>query len=95
MDNEIKEIMKKLGTAINESLQESDKIQKLLQEIERKGYNLTLSMAVIVGLNSLNLSKGKTSLNKDVREEDLDVKQTAFDRKFLKALRIKISEEKK
>lgn len=93
MEEDIKEIMKKLGTAINESLQESARIQKLLHEMEEKGYSLTLSLAVIVGLNKIQ-QKSFPHFSME-GGKPLTADPTDFDRKFLKSLRIKLTEEKK
>ena len=94
IDGEVKEIMKKLGTAINEVVQDSEEIQHLLQEMEERGFSLTLSLAVIVGLNRKGEPKKKLKQMIKGINEELNTRTTSFDRRFLKALRIKLSEEK-
>jgi hypothetical protein len=94
IDREVKEIMKKLGTAINEVVQDSEEIQHLLQEMEERGFSLTLSLAVIVGLNRKGEPKKKLQQMIKGINEELNTRTTSFDRRFLKALRIKLSEEK-
>ena len=93
IDGEVKEIMKKLGTAINEVVQDSEEIQHLLQEMEERGFSLTLSLAVIVGLNRKGEPKKKLQQMLKGINEELNTRTTSFDRRFLKALRIKLSEE--
>ncbi len=92
-EKEIKELMKRLGTAINESVQDSQEIQTLLQDLEERGYSLNLSLAVIVGLNKDGQSEMKLKKILEGINEDLSTRTTSFDRRFLKALRIRLSEE--
>ncbi len=93
MDKDIKDIMKRLGSAINDTLQDSEKIQKLLQELESKGFTLTLSLAVMVGINNFNNPRRRPRQPAAAGEGEGNP-TTAFDRKFLKALRIKLTEER-
>ncbi len=93
MDKEIKDIMKKLGAAINETIQDSEAIQKLLQEIEAKGYTLTLSLGVILGIDQTDRPRRRPRRIPEGAPE-APAGPTPFDRKFLKALRIKIIEER-
>lgn len=93
MDKDIKDLMKRLGDAINESMQDSEKIQRLLGEMQEHGYTLTLSLAVILGLDQQQNRARRKPKRETAGEREAGYAPTPFDRKFLKALRIKISEE--
>jgi hypothetical protein len=97
MDGRMKEMMKRLGEAINESLQDAEKVQSILREMEEKGYTLTLSLGVIVGPKGQQQEIPRRRPRPSPAEEGkgLEAQPTPFDRKFLKALRIRIAEEKK
>lgn len=99
MNREIREIMKRLGAAINDSLQDAGQVQELLREMEEKGYTMTLSLAVIVKPTASpdapaeEAPRQRRPRQAPVPEHRADLSPTPFDRKFLKALRIRISEE--
>jgi hypothetical protein len=95
MEEPIKDLMKQLGEALNESLQDSEKVQKLLREMEEKGYSLTLSLAVIIGSGQSPKSPRRRTRPASAEVgKGLEAQPTPFDRKFLKALKIKIGEER-
>lgn len=51
MDDRLKELMKELGDAINESLSDSDRIASAIGEIKRAGYDVFLVLEATIGFN--------------------------------------------
>lgn len=94
MDPQLKQLMKELGDAINESLSDSEQISEVVSRIKEGGYDIFLVLEATIGVSKQGEKPSdKTSLvstmstNPEFRMNDQDVK-------FLKSLRIKIEEEK-
>ncbi|MEO8034824.1 MAG: hypothetical protein ABI837_10360 [Acidobacteriota bacterium] len=51
MDEKIKELLRELGTAINESISGSDVVNRQIQRIRDEGYNLYVVLDATIGLN--------------------------------------------
>lgn len=51
MDDKIKQLLRELGTAINESISGSDDVNKQIQRIRDEGYNLYVVLDATIGLN--------------------------------------------
>ena len=51
MDDRLKDLMKELGDAINESLSDSDRIAAAIGEIKRAGYDVFLVLEATIGFN--------------------------------------------
>ena len=93
MDQQLKQLMKELGEAINESLADSDSIAEVVSRIKEGGYDIFLVLEATIGVSKQGEKvPDKTSLvttlttNPTFKVNDSDVK-------FLKALRIKIDED--
>ena len=92
MDQQLKQLMKELGDAINESLSDSEQISEVVSRIKEGGYDIFLVLEATIGVSKQGeKSSDKTSLvttlsNPEFKVNDQDVK-------FLKSLRIKIEEE--
>jgi len=94
VDPQLKQLMKELGDAINESLSDSEQISEVVSRIKEGGYDIFLVLEATIGVSKQGeKSQDKTSLvstmstNPDFRMNDQDMK-------FLKSLRIKIEEDK-
>src|SRR5258708_38989394 len=94
VDQQLKQLMKELGDAINESLSDSDQIAEVVSRIKDGGYDIFLVLEATIGVSKQGeKSTDKTSLvttlstNPEFKINDQDLK-------FLKSLRIKIEEEK-
>ena len=94
VDQQLKDLMKELGEAINESLSDSEQIAEVVSRIKEGGYDIFLVLEATIGVSKQGeKSPDKTSLvttlttNPEFKVNDQDVK-------FLKSLRIKIEEEK-
>jgi hypothetical protein len=51
MDEKIKQLLRELGTAINESISGSDDVNRQIQKIRDEGYNLYVVLDATIGLN--------------------------------------------
>jgi hypothetical protein len=94
VDPQLKQLMKELGDAINESLSDSEQISEVVSRINEGGYDIFLVLEATIGVSKQGeKSPDKTSLvttlstNPEFKINDQDLK-------FLKSLRIKIDEEK-
>jgi len=94
VDPQLKQLMKELGDAINESLSDSEQISEVVSRIKEGGYDIFLVLEATIGVSKQGEKSDKTSLvttlstNPEFKINDQDLK-------FLKSLRIKIDEEKR
>jgi nicotinamidase-related amidase len=51
VDDKIKQLLRELGTAINESISSSEDVSKHIQKIRDEGYNLYVVLDATIGLN--------------------------------------------
>ncbi len=91
LDDRLKQLMKELGGAINESLSESDRIANAISNIKTAGYDVFLVLEATIGFNKRedeveSAEPGRTSI-------ETQVKFTSQDAKFLKALKISIDDD--
>jgi len=100
MDDRLKELMQELGTAINESLSDSERIASAIGEIRRAGYDVFMILEATIGFNkrgsadnalSEPASRKLIEANPEPPSHSGQIRWTNMDHKFLKAL--KISEE--
>ncbi len=105
MDDRLKDLMKELGDAINESLSDSDRIAAAIGEIKRAGYDVFLVLEATIGFNKREDNEddgedeGETvelepTTPESGRRRLSKIKLTSQDQKFLRALKISIDEEK-
>jgi hypothetical protein len=84
----LKQLMKELGDAINESLSESEQISDVISKIKQGGYDVFLVLEATIGFNRRDEEPvGKPTLVKD-KKGDPEFRLNAQDLKFLKSLRI-------
>ena len=93
VDENLKELMKELGTAINDTLSNSDKISDAITQIRGAGYDVFLVLEATIGFNKhQEQTSEELDLSKDqMQEARLDI--TSQDVKFLKSLKISIDEK--
>ena len=92
MSNELKELMEQLGQALEEIVRDSSRIRDLIREIEKSGHEASLSLAVLLGLKGKGAELRRTIYGSGkghgVRSSAHRV--SAFDRRFLRALKIEL-----
>lgn len=90
MNQQVKDLIQKLGEAIHESVSESEQIAGVVREIREQGFDVLLMLEATIGLNEID----------DEAEEDAanagdEIAHGAFTRNdltFLKSLRITTEE---
>ena len=94
MDPQLKQLMKELGDAINESLSDSEQISEVVSRIKDGGYDIFLVLEATIGVSKQGeKTPDKTSLVTTMSSNP-ELKVSDQDLKFLKSLRIKIDEER-
>ncbi|HEV2419910.1 MAG TPA: hypothetical protein VGX94_19105 [Terriglobia bacterium] len=93
LDDKFKQLIKELGSAINESLSESDKIAGVMGRIRAAGYDLFLVLEVTIGFNkkveTVRPRRGRAGATRRKTEFQL----TSEDAEFLRGLKISLDEE--
>ena len=95
--------MQELGTAINESLSDSDRIAAAIGEIKRAGYDVFLVLEATIGFNKREDAEDEDSGDAIELEAQPEtgrrrvgkIKLTSQDQKFLRALKISVEEDSK
>jgi hypothetical protein len=94
VDPQLKQLMKELGDAINESLSDSEQISEVVSRIKEGGYDIFLVLEATIGVSKQGeKTPDKTSLVTTLSTNP-EFKVSDQDLKFLKSLRIKIDEDK-
>src|ERR1035441_10778747 len=93
VDQQLKQLMKELGEAINGSLSDSEQIAEVVARIKEGGYDIFLVLEATIGVSKQGEhSTDKTSLVSTLSTNP-ELKISDQDLKFLKSLRIKLDEE--
>ena len=85
----MKQLMKELGGAINESLSESEQIAEVISRIKAGGYDVFLVLEATIGLNRRDDEKSPNAASTPDKTE-VEFKINAQDQKFLKSLKISV-----
>src|SRR5438105_5958979 len=88
LDDNLKQLMKELGAAINDALPISEEISEAIQNVRNAGYDVFLVLEATIGFNKR--SKGEsgeeaTSAN-GLKSGEMKLKVTAQDLKFISPL---------
>jgi len=78
LDDRMKQLLRELGHAINDSVSESQRIAEAIANIRAAGFDIVLKLDATIGL---------------ARRTAQDAKMTSQDRRFLEALHIRVDEE--
>ena len=92
----MKQRMKELGEAINETLANSDQIAEVISRIKAEGYDVFLVLEATVGFSQAG---NESTAADDTEDEPLqltapELKVTLNDRRFLKSLRIAVDDQR-
>jgi hypothetical protein len=91
MDDELKALIEQLSTSLREAIRGSESLQEILKEFEKRGYTTSLSMGIVLGRNDRTEEIQETLIGPGAPERPVSMRRlSAFDRKFLRALRIQI-----
>ena len=100
MDDDLKQLMKELGMAINESLSDSEPISDAIENIRGAGYDVFLVLEATIGFNKLPEPEEPAEATEPLPADRSDVpsgelRLTSRDNDFLKLLRISLGDSKK
>ena len=93
MDQQLKQLMKELGEAINESLADSEQIAEVVSKIKDGGYDIFLVLEATIGVSKQGEKPGDKTSMVTTLTTNPDFKVNEQDLKFLKSLRIKIEDD--
>src|SRR5205823_12129243 len=81
LDDHLKNLLRELGHAINDTVSESDRITGAIAGVRAHGYDIVLKLDATIGL----AKRGEATAE--------DAKLTTQDRRFLESLRIQVDQE--
>ena len=90
LDQELRQLVQKLGEAIHDSISESEQIAGVVQEIRSRGFDVFLMLEATIGLNEVESGEGEPG---GESEGEGSGAFTAQDVHFLKSLRIAVEGE--
>jgi hypothetical protein len=92
LNQQVKNLIQKLGEAIHESVSESEHIAGVVKNIREQGFDVLLMLEATIGLNELEMDEVPV-LEAGGAAEEIEGPFTSQDLSFLKSLRISMSEE--
>jgi hypothetical protein len=93
MDDNLKQLMKELGAAINDALSESEDISEAIQNVRNAGYDVFLVLEATIGFNKRSKNEsGEEVTSNGLKSGEMKLKVTAQDLKFLRSLKISIED---
>ncbi|MCY4188029.1 MAG: hypothetical protein OXD30_06055 [Bryobacterales bacterium] len=92
MEKRLKQLIQRLGHAIDESLSDSEAISAVIGEIKQEGYDVLLVLEATIGF-SRRADKDGEGAGRQAVPKDLDSSLTPHDQQFLKSLSITLEKE--
>ena len=86
INDEAKEIVQELGTAINSAVEKSTEVAEAIERLREAGYDMELTLRLEIALR-LN------SLDEEIESEDASLELTDEDMRTLRRMKIRINEE--
>jgi hypothetical protein len=80
LDDQLKQLLRELGHAINETVSDSDRIAEAIAKVRAAGFDIVLKLDATIGL---------------APRDSQPAKLTTQDRRFLESLHIRVDEEVK
>lgn len=93
VDKRLKNMMKELGDAINNSLSDSEEIAEVISRIKAGGYDVFVVLEATIGFNQNGDDEDEVS-SAEMDQSSAEFEITSQDLKFLKSLRISVGEER-
>ena len=76
IDDDAKEIVREIGTAINESVENSPQVAEAIERLRDAGYEMELTLRLEIGLRPHSGEEGETDeANLELTDEDVQVLQ--------------------
>lgn len=92
LDENLKHLMKELGTAINDTLSNSDRISEAIAKIRSSGYDVFLVLEATIGFNRRLDTVADEPAESAGIDGEAELNITSQDVKFLKSLKISIDD---
>jgi uncharacterized protein (UPF0335 family) len=92
LNQQVKDLIQKLGEAIHESVSESDQISGVVREIREQGFDVLLMLEATIGLNEVDEDAEEAEDGEDSGTTLEGGPFTRHDLTFLKSLRITTEE---
>jgi hypothetical protein len=92
LDDNLKQLMKELGAAINDTLSNSDRISDAIAKIRSSGYDVFLVLEATIGFNRRQETTGDETAETVGFDGEAELNITSQDVKFLKSLKISIDD---
>ena len=83
LDDRMKQLLRDLGHAINDSVSDSDRIAEAISSVRSAGFDIVLKLDATIGLAKRDAAAAA----------DAPSKLTTQDRRFLESLRIQVDQE--
>jgi predicted deacetylase len=93
LDDNLKQLMKELGAAINDTLSNSERISEAIARIRSSGYDVFLVLEATIGFNKRQEEPRTESAFSKSHNGEAKLNMTTQDLKFLKSLKIRIDEK--
>jgi uncharacterized protein (UPF0335 family) len=94
LNQQVKDLIQKLGEAIHESVSESDQISGVVREIREQGFDVLLMLEATIGLNEVDDSEAEPETI-DGESDAAEGPFTRNDLTFLISLRISTEESER
>jgi hypothetical protein len=92
MDEQLKQMMKELGEAINETLSSSESISGAIATIRNSGYDVFLVLEATIGFNKRSEESPEEPALTESEDIEARLNITSQDVKFLKSLKISLED---
>ena len=92
LDDNLKQLMKELGAAINDALSDSEEISEAIQNVRNAGYDVFLVLEATIGFNKRSKTDGGEEAGVNSLKSGSPLRVTAQDLKFLRSLKISIED---
>jgi 4-aminobutyrate aminotransferase-like enzyme len=93
LDDNLKQLMKELGAAINDALSDSEDISEAIQNVRNAGYDVFLVLEATIGFNKRSKNdQGEEAVSNGLKSGEMKLKVTAQDLKFLRSLKISVED---
>jgi hypothetical protein len=93
LDDNLKQLMKELGAAINDTLSNSEKISEAIARIRSSGYDVFLVLEATIGFNKRSEEPSTDSAFGRDYDAEAKLNITSQDVRFLKSLKISIDDK--
>ncbi len=92
MDEDLKQLMRELGEAINDTLSSSGTISEAIGRIRNSGYDVFLVLEATIGFNKRSEESPVEPARSKSDDGETKLKITSQDVKFLKSLKISVGD---